>query len=130
MAPYWSRESASLSDDMSSWTTGTIPAVVALCRMLMVSMKSGNAAKNLPTLSKAELSPNNFYKVNIFLSDKIFFADLHVHDHQGPLSPDAPGLHYESESGGMPGLEVVLRKYIFNISKKCAWYRNTLWSIA
>ena len=53
-------ESASLSEDMSSWTTGTMPAVVALCRMEMVSMKSGKAPRNLPTRSRAELSPSSF----------------------------------------------------------------------
>ena len=47
---------------MSSWTTGTMPAVVALCRMEMVSMKSGKAPKNLPTRSRAELSPSSFYR--------------------------------------------------------------------
>ena len=45
---------------MSSWTTGTMPAVVALCRMEMVSMKSGKAPRNLPTRSRAELSPSSF----------------------------------------------------------------------
>ena len=54
-------ERASLSEDMSSWTTGTMPAVVALCRMEIVSMKSGKAPKNLPTRSRAELSPSSFY---------------------------------------------------------------------
>ena len=46
---------------MSSWTTGTMPAVVALCKMEMVSMKSGKAPRNLPTRSRAELSPSSFY---------------------------------------------------------------------
>ena len=46
---------------MSSWTTGTMPAVVALCKMEIVSMKSGKAPRNLPTRSRAELSPSSFY---------------------------------------------------------------------
>ena len=37
-----------------------MPAVVALCRMEMVSMKSGKAPRNLPTRSRAELSPSSF----------------------------------------------------------------------
>ena len=47
---------------MSSWTTGTMPAVVALCKMEIVSMKSGKAPRNLPTRSRAELSPSSFYR--------------------------------------------------------------------
>ena len=39
-----------------------MPAVVALCRMEMVSMKSGKAPRNLPTRSRAELSPSSFYR--------------------------------------------------------------------
>ena len=38
-----------------------MPAVVALCKMEMVSMKSGKAPRNLPIRSRAELSPSSFY---------------------------------------------------------------------
>ena len=34
VAPYWSRDKANLSEDINSWTTGTIPAVVALCSIV------------------------------------------------------------------------------------------------
>ncbi len=42
---------------------------------LSITIKSGKAAKNLPTLSRAELSPRSFYsqsiKINLFINVKL-----------------------------------------------------------
>ena len=40
---------------------------------LTITIKSGKAAKNLPTLSRAELSPRSFYSqsINLFINVKL-----------------------------------------------------------
>ena len=89
-------------------------------------MKSGKAPRNLPTRSRAELSPSSFYTLvqwfRVGAQHKVLKKTVKdkvqpVRAHQGRLSQGAQGLHCGSACAGTLSLVEGLHMIVQGLSK-------------